>query len=318
VSAWAPPLRMFIIGVGSVNERPSVPEPLPCSEAVPAYRNAMCRYRGTPLDRASARAAAIDTPRSAFAPSRLLVAVPSSAINASSSARWVSNWRPTIVAAISPLMLATAFRTPLPPYRAGSPSRSSSASRSPVDAPDGTAARPATASTLSSTSTVGFPRESRISRPCTRVIFKRPPPMKCNHEISKTRKTGLLFFVFSWLRVCRSSPRTPSIGLRFELERVLAQRSDERLIVWCHDDDAGVGDGVAPAIFFHVVTDQGASRNQHVAIDNRASNPRVPADADARHEDALFDLGEAVHAYIRAEHAAVDGAARYDAPRGND
>ena len=74
--------------------------------------------------------------------------------------------------AISPLTLATAFRTPLPPYRALSPSRSSSASRSPVDAPDGTAARPsAPPSSVTSTSTVGLPRESRISRPCTRVIF---------------------------------------------------------------------------------------------------------------------------------------------------
>src|SRR6185503_8259735 len=51
--------------------------------------------------------------------------------------------------------LATALRTPLPPYRRGSPSRSSSASRSPVEAPDGTAARPAPPSTIMSTSTVG-------------------------------------------------------------------------------------------------------------------------------------------------------------------
>src|SRR5215467_3230447 len=69
-------------------------------------------------------------------------------------------------------MLATAFRTPLPPYRALSPSLSSSASRSPVDAPEGTAARPnAAPSNATSTSTVGLPRESRISRPWTRVIF---------------------------------------------------------------------------------------------------------------------------------------------------
>ena len=38
--------------------------------------------------------------------------------------------------------LATARRTPLPPYRPLSPSRSSTASCAPVDAPDGTAARP--------------------------------------------------------------------------------------------------------------------------------------------------------------------------------
>ena len=46
-----------------------------------------------------------------------------------------------------------------------SPSRSSTASCSPVDAPDGTAARAnVPSSSATSTSTVGLPRESRISR----------------------------------------------------------------------------------------------------------------------------------------------------------
>src|SRR5262245_32802269 len=64
--------------------------------------------------------------------------------------------------------LRTACRTPLPPYRASSSSRSSTASRVPVDAPDGTMARPnAPESSHTSTSTVGLPRESRISRACT-------------------------------------------------------------------------------------------------------------------------------------------------------
>src|SRR5262245_17533207 len=59
---------------------------------------------------------------------------------------------------------ATASRTPLPPYRLP-PSRSSSASRLPVEAPEGTAARPPVPpSSTQSTSRVGFPRESRISR----------------------------------------------------------------------------------------------------------------------------------------------------------
>ncbi len=71
----------------------------------------------------------------------------------------------------------TAFLTPLPRYRALSPSRSSSASRSPVDAPDGTIARPvAPLRSATSTSTVGFPRESRISRPCTFAIVTDWPP----------------------------------------------------------------------------------------------------------------------------------------------
>ena len=59
---------------------------------------------------------------------------------------------------------STALLTPLPPYRA-SPSRSSTASKAPVDAPEGTAARPSDPSSrMTSTSTVGLPRESRISR----------------------------------------------------------------------------------------------------------------------------------------------------------
>ena len=102
---------------------------------VPVERHAL----GRPPPRASA---AIETPSSALAPSRLLVGVPSSAIIASSSAALVELAGRRRRSAISPLTLATALRTPLPPYRALSPSRSSSASRSPVDAPDGTAARP--------------------------------------------------------------------------------------------------------------------------------------------------------------------------------
>src|SRR5262245_15030400 len=59
----------------------------------------------------------------------------------------------------------TASSTPFPTYRLASLSRSSSASCSPVDAPDGTAARPrAPDDRMTSASTVGLPRESRISR----------------------------------------------------------------------------------------------------------------------------------------------------------
>src|SRR6266545_3288337 len=57
-----------------------------------------------------------------------------------------------------------ACSTPLPPNRS-SPSRRSTASNFPVDAPEGTAARPAEPSShRQSTSTVGSPRESRTSR----------------------------------------------------------------------------------------------------------------------------------------------------------
>src|SRR3712207_1375854 len=59
---------------------------------------------------------------------------------------------------------STAWVTPLPPYRSP-PSRSSTASKAPVEAPLGTAARAIVPSSrATSTSTVGFPRESRISR----------------------------------------------------------------------------------------------------------------------------------------------------------
>ena len=60
---------------------------------------------------------------------------------------------------------AAALSAPFPPERRVSPARSSYAASAPVDAPEGTAARwtmPSSRST--STSTVGFPRESRISR----------------------------------------------------------------------------------------------------------------------------------------------------------
>ena len=61
----------------------------------------------------------------------------------------------------------------------GSPSLSSTASWTPVDAPEGTAARPVTpVSNVISASTVGFPLESRICLPLTLAItdigFSRP------------------------------------------------------------------------------------------------------------------------------------------------
>ena len=62
---------------------------------------------------------------------------------------------------MAPFTAATALRTPLPASRALSPSRSSTASRVPVEAPDGTAARPrAPQARVTSTSTVGLPRLS--------------------------------------------------------------------------------------------------------------------------------------------------------------
>src|SRR5438552_18781266 len=65
----------------------------------------------------------------------------------------------------------TASSTPLPPNRFWSPSRSSTASCSPVEAPLGTAARPAAPlERVTSASMVGLPRLSRISRARTEMI----------------------------------------------------------------------------------------------------------------------------------------------------
>ena len=120
---------------------------------------------------AAARAAAREQPSTAFAPSLLLFAVPSRSMRRSSIARWSEGSLPSSDAAISPFTFSTARRTPLPRYELGSPSRSSTASNRPVDAPEGTAARPRDPEArTTSTSTVGFPRESRIWRACTPAI----------------------------------------------------------------------------------------------------------------------------------------------------
>ena len=84
-----------------------------------------------------------------------------------SSAAWLDASWPRTAVAISPLTFSTARITPLP-IQSEPPSRSSVASNSPVEAPEGTAARPhAPERTLSSTSIVGLPRLSRIWRACT-------------------------------------------------------------------------------------------------------------------------------------------------------
>ena len=68
-------------------------------------------------------------------------------------------------------MLSMDLSTPIPPYLAGSLSRSSSDSLDPVLAPDGTDARPRMpSSSKMSTSRVGLPRESSISLALTSRI----------------------------------------------------------------------------------------------------------------------------------------------------
>src|SRR5664280_1159848 len=86
--------------------------------------------------------------------------------------------------------LATALRTPLPPYLFLSPSRSSTASLAPVEAPDGTAARPTEPSTsTTSTSIVGLLRESRIWRASIRsIVVIATPVRRRSRRVSHTRK----------------------------------------------------------------------------------------------------------------------------------
>ena len=69
------------------------------------------------------------------------------------------------------------------------PSRSSTASNSPVEAPEGTAARPtAPDSSSTSTSTVGLPRESRICLPTTStmMVMGCPPGHRCRGRLRPT------------------------------------------------------------------------------------------------------------------------------------
>ena len=158
--ACAPPLMMFIVGTGIVVLLPR------------------CRNREIPFDCASAFATASETPTSAFAPRFALLSLPSSSIIFSSTARWSLNVPASRASRITLLILATAFCTPLPRYLALSPSRSSTASRVPVEAPDGTPARPRLPSSRrTSASIVGLPRESRISRARISAILIIYPPI---------------------------------------------------------------------------------------------------------------------------------------------
>ena len=128
---------------------------------------------------AAARAAASDMARMALAPRRLLLGVPSSSIMRLSRANWSSAGLPVRAWHNSPLTAATAFSTDWPPNFVVSPSRSSQASWLPVLAPLGTAARPeAPLSSVTSASTVGLPRLSKICRACIEVIFIVPSSHK--------------------------------------------------------------------------------------------------------------------------------------------
>src|SRR6266704_6014445 len=156
-SACRPPLMTFIMGTGSRYD-----------DAPPRYW-----YSGMPMAEAVARAAAIETPSMALAPSFDLFSVPSSAINAASTVSCGVASERSRRSRIAVLTFEMALRTPLPPYRATSPSRSSRASYRPVEAPDGTEAMPqCPLSSFMTTRSVGLPRESRISKASIVLIAK--------------------------------------------------------------------------------------------------------------------------------------------------
>jgi len=116
---------------------------------------------------AAARAIDIEQPRIAFAPSLLLFSVPSSEIIRLSSSRWFKTDLFNNASFSTVFTLFIAVNTPFPLNRVLSLSRNSTASCAPVEAPDGTALRNTPLAVVISTSTVGFPRLSKISRACS-------------------------------------------------------------------------------------------------------------------------------------------------------
>jgi hypothetical protein len=108
----------------------------------------------------------------AFAPNFDLFSVPSNSIIISSRLIWSKTLFPINASRKTVFTFSQAFNTPFPTKRFLSPSRNSTASCIPVEAPEGTAARPIIFLEVNtSTSTVGFPLESNISLDLTSIIF---------------------------------------------------------------------------------------------------------------------------------------------------
>src|SRR5699024_6883723 len=120
---------------------------------------------------------------------------------------------------------STAFSTPLPPYRPATPSRSSTASCSPVEAPEGTDALVRVPSSrATSTSTAGLPRESRISRAPTCSIIanaRTPHPIVASafpHRVASSRRCHAQ--ARSSCVCCRSTIGTNDLPSCGQLDRV--------------------------------------------------------------------------------------------------
>src|SRR5260370_14372558 len=261
---------------------------------------------------ATARAVAMETARMALAPRRDLVGVPSSKIILWSRARCSAASRPAMDLAISLLALATALSTPLPRYFDLSPSRSSRASCSPVEAPEGTAARPsAPPSRTTSGSTVGLPRESMTWRARTLLIFVdmavcSPEQMRiddfteeCRGVTGARRMNQFVGYVEGQLGLR---------GFRFFDEGFLAD----------DDNNAGIGDVEAAAIGFEVVANLGALGEADVAVNDGTANARVAADVHVIVDDGLGDFGIAGDADIVADHGCLHTAAGNYRAAGDD
>jgi len=166
LSECFPPFSIFIIGVGNW---------LPWSP--PIYE-----YKDVPKELLAAIQHAKETPNMVFAPKLFLLSVPSNLINSSSIFLCSYTLKPINFFAIF-LIFSTGVKTPFPPYLLGSLSRSSHASKLPVEAPEGTMAVPQKPpSVITSTCTVGFPLESKTSKPLIELIAKKSfinnPPIK--------------------------------------------------------------------------------------------------------------------------------------------
>ena len=116
----------------------------------------------------------METPNIALAPSLALLSVPSISISFLSIFTCSYTFIPSISLAIFLFTFCTACNTPLPKYLSLLSSRNSTASKLPVEAPDGTIATPVKPpSVTTSTCTVGFPLESNISIAFMFSIFKK-------------------------------------------------------------------------------------------------------------------------------------------------
>src|SRR4030095_13289584 len=115
----------------------------------------------------------------ALAPSFDLFGVPSSSSICWSMRRCSVTSVPTIAGARLLLTLPRAVNTPFPPSGFGSSSRSSTASFSPVEAPEGTMAEAVVPSSRTTeVSTVGLPRESNTSCAVMFTMRMGSPSMK--------------------------------------------------------------------------------------------------------------------------------------------